>query len=134
MAGLPAVPRAALVDRAEGIPLFAVETVRALIDRDLVIPREGRYVPADGADLDLDVIGAPASLQALVAARLDALTPAERKVVTDASVLGVSFTVEGLLALGTGVEDIESVLESLRRKEIVMVQTDRLELRGPVRG
>ena len=131
VAGLPAVSRSALVDRAEGIPLFAVETVRALIDRDLVIPREGRYVPAEGADLDLDVIGAPASLQALVAARLDALTPAERKVVTDASVLGVSFTVEGLLALGTNVEAIESVLESLRRKEIVMVQTDRL---SPERG
>ena len=131
VAGLPAGSRAALVDRAEGIPLFAVETVRALIDRDLVVPREGRYVPADGADLDLDVIGAPASLQALVAARLDALTTAERKVVTDASVLGASFTVEGLLALGPTVEDIESVLESLRRKEIVTVQTDRF---SPERG
>ena len=130
VAGLPAGSRAALVDRAEGIPLFAVETVRALIDRDLVVPREGRYVAAEGADLDLDVIGAPASLQALVAARLDALTTVERKVVTDASVLGASFTVEGLLALGTD-EDIESVLESLRRKEIVMVQTDRL---SPERG
>ena len=75
-------------------------------------------------------------MQALVAARLDALTTAERKVVTDASVLGVSFTVDGLLALGTKVEDVESVLESLRRKEIVMVQTDRLSRRArsvPVR-
>ena len=129
--GLPAATRAALVERAEGIPLFAVETVRALIDRDLVVPREGRYVAADGADLDLDAIGAPASLQALVAARLDALTPAERKVVTDASVLGVSFTIEGLLALGTDLQDIESTLESLRRKDILMVQTDRL---SPERG
>ncbi len=47
VAGLPAASRAALVDRAEGIPLFAVETVRALIDRDLVVPRDGRYVPAE---------------------------------------------------------------------------------------
>ena len=134
VAGLPPAARAALVHRAEGIPLFAVETVRALIDRDLIVPRDGRYVPADGADLDLDAIGAPASLQALVAARLDALTPAERKVVTDASVLGASFTMEGLLALGTAPEDVESLLESLRRKEIVMVQTDRLSVeRGQYR-
>ena len=103
-----------------------METVRALIDRDLVVPREGHYVPADSADLDLDAIGAPASLQALVAARLDALTSPERKVVTDASVLGASFTIEGLLALGTDLRDVEGVLESLRRKEIVVLQTDRL--------
>ena len=37
----------ALVERAEGIPLFAVETVRSLIDRDLVVPRGGQYVLAD---------------------------------------------------------------------------------------
>jgi hypothetical protein len=126
VAGLPAASRAALVARADGIPLYAVETVRALIDRDLVVPREGRYVPAAAdADLDLDAIGAPASLQALVAARLDALTPAERRVVTDASVLGESFTLDGLLALGADPQDLQGVLESLRRKEIVTLQTDR---------
>ncbi len=56
--GLPAPARAALVERAEGIPLFAVETVRALIDRDLVVPREGRYVPAVEEELNLATIGA----------------------------------------------------------------------------
>jgi class 3 adenylate cyclase len=123
--GLPARTRAALVARAEGVPLFAVETVRALIDRDLVIPREGRYVPADGADLDLDAIGAPASLQALVAARLDALTAEERQVVTDASVLGATFTRDGLVALGCDPQSLDEVLGSLVRREIVAVQTDR---------
>ena len=42
-----------LVERAEGIPLFAVETVRSLIDRDLVVPRGGQYVLADPDGLDL---------------------------------------------------------------------------------
>jgi class 3 adenylate cyclase len=125
VAGLPPASRAALVDRAEGIPLFAVETVRALIDRDLVVPRGGQYVPADRAALDLDAIGAPASLQALVAARLDALTVVERRVVTDSSVLGESFTLDGLLALGADPKDLHNVLDSLRRKEIILVQTDR---------
>jgi class 3 adenylate cyclase/tetratricopeptide (TPR) repeat protein len=123
--GLPASTRAALVERAEGIPLFAVETVRALIDRDLVIARGGEYVPADGVELDLAAIGAPASLQALVAARLDALTAEEKKVVTDASVLGATFTRDGLVALGSDPDGLEPVLGTLTRKEILAVQSDR---------
>jgi class 3 adenylate cyclase/tetratricopeptide (TPR) repeat protein len=123
--GLPASTRAALVERAEGIPLFAVETVRALIDRDLVIARGGHYVPADGVELDLAAIGAPASLQALVAARLDALTAEEKKVVTDASVLGATFTRDGLAALGSDADGLDPLLGSLMRKEILAVQSDR---------
>ena len=53
--------------RAEGVPLFAVETVRSLIDRDLVCPRGGQYVLADAAASTSDAVGAPASLQALIA-------------------------------------------------------------------
>jgi class 3 adenylate cyclase len=125
VAGLPESTRAALVDRAEGIPLFAVETVRALIDRDLVIARGGEYVPADGVEVDLAAIGAPASLQALVAARLDALSSEEKKVVTDASVLGGTFTRDGLVALGADPDGLEPVLASLMRKEILAFQSDR---------
>ncbi len=123
--GLSDESRRALVARAEGVPLFAVETVRALIDRDAVVPREGRYVPADGAVIDLAGIGAPASLQALVAARVDALSSDERRVVADASVLGAVFTREGLVALGNDQILLDGCLESLQRKEILAVQQDR---------
>ena len=123
--GLAPSTRSALIERAEGIPLFAVETIRSLIDRDAVIPRDGRYVPADGIEVDLEAIGAPASLQALIAARLDALTPAERHVVTDASVLGAAFTRGGLASLGTDDGDLDAVLDSLVRKEIIALTTDR---------
>jgi class 3 adenylate cyclase/tetratricopeptide (TPR) repeat protein len=125
VSGLSPSSRDALVDRAEGVPLFAVETVRALIDRDLVVPRDGRYVPAEGADLDLEAVGAPASLQALVAARLDALSPDERSVVADASVLGATFPRDGLEALWGG-SDLDAVLTSLQRKEVFTLQSDRL--------
>ena len=124
--GLDGPSRAALVARAEGVPLFAVETVRALIDRDAVIPRGGHYTPADGTAVDLASLGAPASLQALVAARLDALEPRERRVVADASVLGVSFTREGLAAVGSTEDaELDEALESLARKEIIALQSDR---------
>ena len=88
--GLPEGVRDELVARAEGVPTFAVETVRALIDRDLVVPRGGSYVLRDPEHLDLSAIGAPASLQALISARLDTLSLAERRVVDRASVAGDS--------------------------------------------
>ncbi len=125
VSGLPEPVRSALVARAEGVPLFAVETVRALIDRDAVLPVDGRYVAAEGIDGALDAIGAPASLHALVAARLDALSTTERMVVADASVLGLVFTLDGLTALTPEGIDVSGVLAALRHKEIVSIETDR---------
>ncbi|MGH3471987.1 MAG: ATP-binding protein [Nocardioidaceae bacterium] len=122
---LPVTVRAGLVQRADGIPLFAVETVRALIDRELVQPSGGRYVVAPDRDVDLSEIGAPASLHALVAARLDALGADERRVLTDASVLGESFTREGIGILSADVDSLFDVLASLQRKELIATDTDR---------
>ena len=86
VAGLPEEIRGELVSRSEGIPLYAIETVRSLIDRDLVVPRGGRYVLSDPTSVDVDAIGAPASLQALIAARLDSLDHDQRYFVDRASV------------------------------------------------
>ena len=123
--GLSEAVAKGLVERSEGIPLFAVETVRALIDRELVQPSGGRYVVAPGRNVDLDAIGAPASLHALVAARLDALSTDERRVVTDASVLGESFTREGIGILSGETDSLDAVLSSLQRKEILATDSDR---------
>ena len=125
VSGLPTAVRDQLVERAEGIPLYAVETVRALIDRDLVIPVDGRYVVAEGAVVDLSTIGAPASLHALVSSRLDALSAEERRVVSDASVLGESFTREGIAILAGDVPDLDGVLATLTRKELIATDIDR---------
>jgi tetratricopeptide (TPR) repeat protein len=125
VAELPIPVRSALVERSDGIPLFAVETVRGLIDQDLVIPRDGRYVLTDPDGLELGTVSAPASLQALVAARLDSLDQAERRVVADASVLGLTFTDEALAALAADVDGREEVLRRLVRKQFLSIETDR---------
>jgi class 3 adenylate cyclase/tetratricopeptide (TPR) repeat protein len=133
VADLPADLRNELVARADGVPLYAVETVRALIDRDVVVASGGRYVvdPDAAGALDLSALGPPASLQALLAARLDALPAAERRVVQDASVLGLSFSRAGIGALAPPDIDLDVALESLRRKEILIVDDDP---RSPERG
>lgn len=122
--GLPAVARDELARRSEGVPLYAVETVRSLVDRGLVAAVGGRHRLVGDA-LDLSSIGAPASLQALVAARLDALGPAERRVVEAASVLGKSFHRDHLATLVGDDADLGEVLPRLQRAQLVVRETSR---------
>ena len=129
VAGLPEQLRDALVERSEGIPLYAVETVRTLIDRDAVIPKDGRYVlaPDAGKRIDLADRSLPTSLHTLIASRLDGLPPDQRAAVQDAAVLGLSFTAAGLAALMTAVgdhADLEAALSDLVRKEIFAIDAD----------
>ncbi|MGA8296676.1 MAG: adenylate/guanylate cyclase domain-containing protein [Acidimicrobiales bacterium] len=126
--GMPEVARAAIRDQAEGIPLFAVETVRSLIDRDVVVPRDGVYRLVG----DLGALSVPDSLRALLAARLDSLDPNLRSLLAEAAVLGSRFPAESLVAVSD--QDEESVragLAELLRREVFSVSTDRL---SPQRG
>ena len=126
--GLSEDLRAAILARAEGVPLYAVETVRMLLDRRLLARENGVYRPAG----PIDVLDVPESLQALVAARLDGLGPDERRLLQDASVLGKSFTVGGLAALaGLGEAELQPLVTSLVRKEVLAIQADP---RSPERG
>jgi class 3 adenylate cyclase/tetratricopeptide (TPR) repeat protein len=117
-----------ILARAEGIPLYAVETVRMLIDRGLLV-REGDVYRPIGSIETLEV---PETLHALIAARLDSLTPDERHLLQDASVLGKVFTKPGLTALtGRSEAELEPLLGALVRKEMLAIQADP---RSPERG
>jgi class 3 adenylate cyclase/tetratricopeptide (TPR) repeat protein len=126
--GLPTDVRAQVLERAEGVPLYAVETVRMLLDRNL-LERDGEVYRLTGPIETLEV---PETLHALIAARLDGLGAEERRILQDASVLGKSFTKAGLSALsGLGESELDLALASLNRKEILSVQADP---RSPERG
>ncbi|NIS37127.1 MAG: hypothetical protein GWO04_47495, partial [Actinobacteria bacterium] len=93
--GLPDVAVASVVERAAGVPLYAVEFLRMLTaSGDVVREGDGFRVVGDLADLAV-----PDSLQAVIGARLDRLDAAERRLVQDAAVLGQTFPLEGLVAL-----------------------------------
>ena len=126
--GMPAVVRSKITGQAQGIPLFAVETVRSLIDRDVVRPVEGVYRLTG----DVGELAVPDSLHALLAARLDALDPDVRRLVADAAVLGTSFPAEALIAVSGLDEDaVHAALADLVRREVLSVSADPL---SPERG
>jgi class 3 adenylate cyclase/tetratricopeptide (TPR) repeat protein len=119
--GLPEELQARILERAEGIPLYAVETVRMLLDRGL-LKLEGSEYRSTGPIEALDV---PETLQGLIAARLDGLLPEERRVLQHASVVGKIFTKAALAAVsGMPEAQVEEILTSLIRKEVLFLQAD----------
>jgi class 3 adenylate cyclase/tetratricopeptide (TPR) repeat protein len=125
--GLPEQLSGQILARAEGVPLYAVETVRMLLDRGL-LEREGAAYKPTGPIEALDV---PETLHALVAARLDGLEPIERRLIQDAAVLGKTFSKQALAAVnGRGEDELEPLLASLVRKEILL----QADPRSPERG
>ena len=126
--GLPAQLVERIRGRAEGIPLYAVETVRMLLDRGLLVEEGSSYRPNG----QIETLEVPETLQALIAARLDGMSPEERQLAQDASVLGKTFTPQGLTALsGLGELELQPVLAALVAKEVLSVQADP---RSPERG
>ncbi len=126
--GLSEELRARILERAAGIPLYAVETVRMLLDRGLVVEEGGAY-RAIGS---LDSLEVPESLHAMIAARLDGLQPTERHLLQDAAVLGKSFTREALASVsGQPLSVVQSALSTLVEKDLLSIQSDP---RSPERG
>jgi class 3 adenylate cyclase len=128
---VPGIPDDAverITEAADGVPLFAVETLRMLIG-------DGRLDVGDGTVTvagDLDNLDVPTSVQAVIAARLDRLPFEERDLVRDAAVIGHSFTLEGIGALRDEAPDkLERRLGDLVRREILEVIRDP---RSPERG
>ena len=119
--GLPDDLTSRILQRAEGVPLYAVETIRMLLDRGLLLQEGPVYRPA-GPIGSLEV---PESLHALIAARLDGLSAEERALVQTASVLGKSFTRQSLAALaGEQEEELDGLLASLVAKEVLTIHAD----------
>jgi class 3 adenylate cyclase/predicted ATPase len=119
--GLPEDALAAIVGRAEGMPLYAVETVRGLLADGLIERRDDVYVPVG----DLSTLRVPESLRSLIASRLDALDPSDRTLLQDASVLGQVFGPAGLAAIsGLETAQVEERLRALARRELVDLERD----------
>jgi class 3 adenylate cyclase/tetratricopeptide (TPR) repeat protein len=106
-----------ILDRAGGNPLFVEEFVRLLRDRDLLVTGDDRLVLREGAQLPV-----PESIQALLAARLDALPPESKSVLTDAAVVGTVFWAGAVAATGDlELSRVEAELELLAAHEFIRI-------------
>ena len=126
--GLATTTARSIVARADGIPLYAVETVRMLVADGRLRETDAGYEPVG----ELGELAVPETLQALIAARLDGLPAADRAILQDAAVLGQSFTLAGLSAVtGQAPEAIEPRLRVLVDMELL---DQKVDPRSPERG
>ncbi|HEV7200286.1 MAG TPA: adenylate/guanylate cyclase domain-containing protein, partial [Candidatus Limnocylindria bacterium] len=126
--GLPEDAVTAIVARAEGVPLYAVETVRMLIDRGQLEASDGGYA----LTAPIDRLAVPETLHALVAARIDANAPEDRSLLADGAVLGQSFTAAAMAGMGgRDLEMVEPGLDRLVQRELLIRDDDP---RSPERG
>ncbi|MEO6060182.1 MAG: adenylate/guanylate cyclase domain-containing protein, partial [Candidatus Limnocylindria bacterium] len=125
--GLPAPTVEQIVARAEGIPLYAVETVRMLLQDGRLELKDGTYRPIG----DLSTLAVPATLQALIAARMDSLDATDRSLLQYASILGQTFTIAALGAVTGQGDDLEARLRTLVKRELLVLDMDP---KSPERG
>ena len=110
---LPAELQASLLAKAGGNPLYAEEYVRMLLDRGDLRRVGGGWQLREPAQVPL-----PATVQGIVAARLDTLDPDEKALLADAAVLGTVSWLGGLAALGGGEPSaLRRRLGALERRE-----------------
>ena len=125
---LPTELKDKILERAEGVPLYAVETVRMLADRGLLAQHEGVYHLA-GEPGSLEI---PDTLHALIASRLDTLLPEQRSLLEEAAVVGRTFTTASLAVVhGGDRKNLEAHLRDLVQREFLLLDTDP---RSPERG
>lgn len=85
-----------IAERASGNPFFAEELVRDLFERGKIRGTQGTY----RLDAEIADISVPATLQAVIAARVDRLSSSAKRTLSAAAVIGSRFTPELVTALG----------------------------------
>ncbi|MHC2286643.1 AAA family ATPase [Bradyrhizobium barranii] len=101
-----------IVGKAEGNPLFAEEIANFLIERGLDEASGANNAP-QGSMTPL-----PASVQSLLMARVDRLTPADKEVLQAASVIGRRFSAN-VLARVTEIPDIGNRLSAMEALDLI---------------
>jgi class 3 adenylate cyclase/tetratricopeptide (TPR) repeat protein len=122
---LPAEVQAELLERAGGNPLYAEEFVRMLVDRG-ILERHGAALRISAA---AGAVPMPESIQALIGARLDTLSPEGKALLQNASVVGKVFWSGAVASMG-GIDEhtVRRGLHDLARKELVRtIRTSSIE-------
>ncbi|MGH2541330.1 MAG: AAA family ATPase, partial [Ardenticatenaceae bacterium] len=105
-----------IVARCGGNPFFAEELVRSLAERGAISGELGDYGPGSRYDADL----LPASVQAVIAARIDGLASQEKSIVHIAAIIGKEFplsVIEEVTKIPR--EQIETIIDHLHYSHLI---------------
>src|SRR5579859_2469148 len=150
---LPDVLYHSIQRRAEGNAFFVEEIVRMLIDQGVLVKQDGSWrvsqqnvaalselaspaAPPDDTLIDqhyvLPIPRLPDTVQGVLAARIDLLSPVEKEALQNAAIIGRTFWLQGLLELTANL-DSETVLrtiEALIQRDFI-VEAER-SVRSPI--
>lgn len=105
-----------LIARTQGNPFFLEESVKALADDGTLSGARGAY----GLAVPVTSISVPASVQTVLAARIDRLVPEEKQLLQTASVIGKDFSLPLLQAVVAREQaDVPQRLARLQEAELV---------------
>jgi class 3 adenylate cyclase/pimeloyl-ACP methyl ester carboxylesterase len=118
LGGAPALTplKALLKERTGGNPLFLEESIRALVEAGALVGEAGVYRPGR----DLRTVQVPATVQALLASRIDRLAPEEKHLLQCAAMIGTDVPLtllEGVAELSP--DDLQRALGRLRAAELL---------------
>jgi class 3 adenylate cyclase len=99
-----------ITERTAGNPFFAEEMVRELAERGVLEGERGGY----RCRTDVAEVRVPATVEAVIAARIDRLEPAAKQTLSAAAVIGSQFGPDLLISLG-----IDPALEALVEAELI---------------
>jgi len=111
---LPADVQSRVLQRAGGNPLYAQEFVRMLQDRGILVATAGGWQLVSDEELPV-----PETVQAMIAARLDALPEAEKELIQNAAVVGKVFWPSAVTRIAGADTDPGPALHALERKEFI---------------
>ena len=108
--------KALVIERTQGNPFFLEESVRTLIETKVVVGQRGAFHLAR----PLSSIRVPASVQTVIAARIDRLSPDEKALLQSAAVIGREFSLPLLNAImGSRGADLGGGLAQLQAAEFL---------------
>ena len=91
-----------LIQRAEGNPLFLEESIRTLVETGALVGERGAHRLVQ----DLRTIRVPTTVQAILAARIDRLSPDDKRLLQAASVVGKDVPFALLQAVAEHTDDV----------------------------
>jgi len=118
---LPPATRALIAERADGNPFYVEEVVQSLVDQGAVEFRDGRF----RVTTVLDTVVIPATIQAVIMARVDRLEESARQILQVASVIGRSFHHRVIAAVLEREGGLTAELQELKDKQLVYAREAR---------